>query len=60
MTIMDYQIRYKKGLVGFAILGRYHSRYGVNRPERIILACIQVLDYRFHASFVKFDGEMKH
>jgi hypothetical protein len=60
MTIMDYQICYKRGLVEFAILGRYHSRCGVNRPERITLAYIQVLDYHFHESFVKFDGEMKH
>jgi hypothetical protein len=50
----------QKGLVGLATLERCDSCCGVNRPERTTLGCSQMSGHHLRASFVKFDGEMKH
>jgi len=47
-------------MVGLATLRRCHNHCAINQLEKIILGYSQMLGHCFRATFVKFDGEMRH
>jgi len=49
-----------EGLAWLVILGWHCGYYGFNQSKRTILRCSQMSCHHLHASFVKFNGEIKH